>query len=190
MIVQRKYFNQITSVWMAVRRIEVQYRHYLKGYVRDRKPRDLTKYINTTCGIKMLNLNKLNNRVLNLSGNCTLFFDSTDKKQTTFSIPIFSCILRRVHIMAHGDKIGKLTIAFGSQKIIDKIIDEKTKCLYLNAYLPSNMIKTIKAEFPIVIASLYCDISFTTDINNILFKYCGNFQTMNGIALPHHQYLE
>jgi len=194
MIVQRKYFNQITKYEMAARKIQCRYRFYLKNIrVNGRIDRldsiDLTKYIITRPGyIQCINFNKIKNGAFNKVENYTMEFAQIDNGSLIHIIPILTSTLRQIKICAIGNIIGKVIINFGGQTIVDKIINKKEACFYINAPLPCFSLREINTEHPTIVYGLFCDIDLNIFGAGILFKYCGNFQSMNGIALSHNQY--
>lgn len=198
--VNKKYFNQITKLEMAARKIQFCYRFYLKitsfDYIHDDSI-DLTKYIIThpASSIRYVDFNKIKNGIFNKAENYMMKMSQTVlhyKKGNgglVHIIPIIMSTLRQVRIRAMGDIIGKVSIIFGQQTIVDKVINKKEIRFYINAPLPCFSCREIHTEHPTTIHGLFCDINLNIIGVNILFKYRGNFQSIHGVALPHHQYL-
>lgn len=194
--VHRKYFNQIVRVELAARRIQFQYKIYLKNIrlqsIRDDDTINLMPFVSNVniAGMQVLDFNKIPNSIFNKVENYKMGFAQINNGSLMHIIPILASVLRQIRISAVGDIIGKVIITFGQQTIVDKFINKKEICFYINAPLPCFSFREIHTEHPTSVHGIFCDVDLNIFGTGILFKYCGNFQSLRGVALPYHQYLE
>lgn len=191
--VHRKYFNQITKVWMAVRKIQLHYRHYLKniriGYIDSNDnltSEDLQYAFIRDVSIPTLDMNRIKNRTLNKITHHQMEISPIGLSRQ-YIIPILGSVLRQLRIIADGDRIGEIKIEQGSHKIVHKTINKKEICLYLNIPMAVFAQRDMQIENPCDVYGIYCNVDSNV-MNHNLIVYSGHFQIFHGIALSPHQY--
>lgn len=195
--VHRKYFNQITKIWMAARKIQLQYRHHLRGfrighdYVGGNLTSENLEYAFTkNMSIRALDMNKIKNKTLNKISHYRMkiqHIPPTDEF-VNYIIPILGPVLRQLRIVAHGDRIGEIKIEQGTHEIVHRTINKKEICLYLNMPIAAFARRYIRIENPCDVYGIYCNVDSNV-IDHNLILYSGYFQIFHGIALSPHQYL-
>jgi hypothetical protein len=194
--VHRKYFNQITRVWMAVRKIQFHYRHHLKNiriehdYQGDNLTfEDLEYVFKKNMSIRALDMNKIKNKTLNKLSHYRMKIQHTPPNDefVNYIIPILGSVLRQLRIVAHGDRIGEIKIEQGTHEIVHKTINKKEICLYLNMPIAVFARRNMEIENPCDVYGIYCNVDSNV-INHNLILYSGHFQIFHGIALSPHQY--
>jgi len=166
MIVQRKYFNQITKLWMAVRRIEVQYRHYLKNIrfgVHDQSLDHMNINILTVFGHNdgnntIIDLNKILNKQLQTYLHYVSELQSIEHDKVFVLPSSWEVIVSQIRIESLGDKIGRFTLIMDNDYIINKQFNSKNACLFVKLPMCVIASRIIKTEYPCRVSIIYVKI--------------------------------